>query len=386
MSNSEELINIVRKIYHAETQIALHEPYFDEDEKTLLSEVIESTFVSSVGLMVGKFEDILSQYTGSKNVIATSNGTSALHTGLIIAGVQPDDEVLTQSLSFVATSNSILYTGASPIFIDSDRDSLSMSPEILNEFLSTFTEIREDGYSWNTETNKRVSACIIMHTFGIPGRIEEISSICKARNITLIEDAAESLGSLYMGKHTGIHADIGILSFNGNKIITTGGGGCLLIQNDKLANKARHITTTSKIDKKWFFEHDQVGYNYRMPNLNAALGIAQMKKIDFFITIKRKIAGAYQKNFENLNIDFIKEMPKTKSNYWLNAILVQDMTERDKILLETNKAGIMTRPAWTPMHYLPMNVNYQKSTMENTEWLFERIINLPSSVKEDLDI
>lgn len=337
--------------------------------------------------MVNAFEEKIKLFTKSRYAIATVNGTSALHTGIILSGVEANDEVITQSLTFVATVNAIQYSGAKPLFLDVDKDSLSLSPESLESFLTNHSEIRSDGYCWNLSTNRRIKACVIMHTFGLPGRVKAIKSICEKHKIFLIEDAAESLGSIYEEKHTGTIADIGILSFNGNKIITTGGGGMILTQNEALAEAARHLTTTAKLSHPWLFEHDKIGFNYRMPNLNAALGLAQMEKLKYFIEAKRKIASSYQSWGKENGLNFLKEIDNSKSNYWLNTMIVKDLLERDAILDETNNNGVMTRPAWTPMHLLSLYKKYHSDIpLNNTEWLFDRIVNVPSGFSIQLNL
>jgi dTDP-4-amino-4,6-dideoxygalactose transaminase len=304
-----------------------------------------------------------------------------------MSGVSINDEVITQSLTFVATSNAITYCGAIPNFLDVDKDTLSLSPECLREFLSSHCEIRQDGFCWNKLSNRRIKSCIIMHTFGLAGRVDELKEICDLHNIILIEDAAESLGTFIGKTHTGTIADIGIMSFNGNKIITTGGGGMILTQKKDLGEKFRHITTTAKVNHEWHFDHDEIGFNYRMPNLNAALGVAQMKKLNTFLETKRKIASSYQKWGKDNSIEFITEIQGTTSNYWLNALLAENIKERDDILEITNKNGVMTRPAWKPMHQLKINQKFETFVpLVNTEWLFERIVCMPSSFSKDPDL
>ncbi|MDA9030968.1 LegC family aminotransferase [Candidatus Pseudothioglobus singularis] len=382
---SKELIDLVRDIYKTNEHIPLHQPCFDSSEIESVIDVVESSFVSSVGEQVDNFENAISVYTKSKYAIATVNGTSALHMALILMGVEKNNEVLTQSLSFIATSNAILYCDAKPVFIDVDLDSLSLSPEKLLSFLESNAEIRKDGFCWNKYTNRRIKACILMHTFGLPGKLDEVKSICNKYRILLIEDAAESLGSFYKNKHTGTIADIGILSFNGNKIITTGGGGMILTNHELLSKRARHLTTTAKQNHPYLFNHDELGFNYRLPNLNASLGIPQMNKLPEFLKVKRHIANIYKKWATVNSCNFISELPNTKSNYWLNAIITNDLKQRDEILKKTNNSGIGTRPLWTPMHLINFNKKFQTSDVENTIWLFERVINLPSYVPNNFN-
>ena len=374
----EAVISFVQNRYKTTEIIPLHEPRFTGNEKKYLNECIDSTFVSSVGKFVDEFEGKIAQYTGAKYSIATSNGTSALHASLILANVEEGDEVITQPLTFVATCNTIKYCGANLVFIDVDRDTMGLSPIALQEFLEINTTVK-NGQCVNNTTNKIIKACVPMHTFGHPCRVDEIQDICEQYCITLIEDSAESLGSFYKGKHTGTFGKMGVISFNGNKIITGGGGGCIITNDKELAQKAKHLTTTAKIPHKWEYMHDIVGYNYRMPNLNAALIVAQLEQLDKFLSSKRSLANAYKEFFKNSDIRFVTEPENSKSNYWLNAILLKNKEQRDSFLNETNSKGVMTRPIWTLMNKLPMFENYQKSSLSNAEWLEQRVINIPSS-------
>jgi perosamine synthetase len=376
----EDVITFIQDTYKTKEFIPLHEPRFIGNEKKYLNECIDSTFVSSVGKFVDEFEEKIAEYTGSKYAVATSNGTSALHIALLIAEVKKDEEVITQPLTFVATCNAISYCGASPIFVDVDRGTMGMSPASLLSFLESNTSITNN-QCVNNLTGKVIKACVPMHTFGHPCRIDEIRDICDKYNIFLIEDAAESLGSLYKHTHTGTFGEIGVLSFNGNKIITAGGGGCIITDNETLAKKAKHITTTAKAPHKWDFSHDMVGYNYRMPNLNAALVVAQLEKLDLFIENKRSTSEKYRKFFENSDIAFIAESKDSRSNYWLNAIEFENAEQRDLFLNETNENGVMTRPIWNLMSELPMFNKCQKVNLDNAEWLKERIVTIPSSVE-----
>jgi len=376
----EEFVKFVQELYGTTDPIPLHSPQFGGNEKKYLLEVIDSTFVSSVGQFVNQFEKKVAEYTGAKYAIATVNGTAALHMALKLAGVEEESEVITQSFTFVATCNAIRYCGAKPLFIDVDKSTLGLSAESLDEFLQQNTEIRDDGNCWNRETNRKISACLPMHSFGFPVEINKIAKICNQYNIPLIEDAAESLGSYCESSHTGTLGKLSALSFNGNKIITTGGGGMILTNDRQLAKKAKHITTTSKVPHKWKFNHDEIGYNYRLPNLNAALGVAQMELLPEYLKSKRETAQQYQKWGEEHGIEFIKEQPKTKANYWLNTAVMYDKKQKDQFLEETNRQNVMTRPAWTPMHKLDMNRDCQYGDMGNTEWLYDRVVNLPSSI------
>jgi len=373
-------VNFVRELYGTSDFIPLHEPLFIGNEKKYLLDTIDSTFVSSVGEYVDEFEKKIAEYTGSKYAIATVNGTSALHIALKLAGVEDGSEVITQSLTFVATCNAIRYCGAEPVFVDVDRDTLGLSPKSLEVFLDEYCEVRDDGFCWNKTSNRIVTACLPMHTFGFPVHLDEIKKVCDKYNICLVEDAAESLGSFYKERHTGTVGKLAILSFNGNKIMTTGGGGMILTNNEELASKAKHLTTTAKVSHKWNFEHDEVGFNYRMPNINAALGVAQLEVLPSFVEKKREVAKKYQEWGESNGMEFTQEPNNTKANYWLNTVITEDEKQRDEMLECTNKNKVMTRPAWTPMHRLSMNQHCQSSELKNTEWLFERIVNLPSSV------
>ena len=375
-----DFIRFVRKIYGTKKHIPLHEPIFIGNEKKYLNQCIDTTFVSSVGKFVDKFEKKITKYTGAKYAIATTNGTSAIHVSLMLAGVEQDDEVITQPLNFVASCNAISYCRAKPIFIDVDKDTMGLSPSALKSFLENNTTVKNKKCI-NKKTNKIIKACVPMHSFGHPCRIDEIKKILKKYYIFLIEDAAESLGSFYKNKHTGTFGQLGVLSFNGNKIITAGGGGCIITNDKLLAKKAKHLTTTAKVPHKWNFNHDMIGYNYRMPNLNAALLVAQLENLEFFIKNKRKLAKIYEVFFKKTNYNFFKERRKSKSNYWLNSILLQNKQQRDKFLEETNSNGVMTRPIWILMNKLPMFKYSQCDDLKNSDWLFERVVNIPSSAK-----
>ena len=375
-----EFINFVRGIYGTKKYIPLHEPKFIGNEKRYLNQCIDTTFVSSVGKFVGKFEKKIAKYTSTKYAIATTNGTSALHISLILAGVEREDEVITQPLNFVASCNAISYCNAKPIFIDVDRDTMSLSPVSLKLFLEKNTLIKNKKCI-NKKTKKTIKACIPMHSYGHPCRIDEIKKILKKNHIFLIEDAAESLGSFYKNKHTGTFGQLGVISFNGNKIVTAGGGGCIITNDKILAKKAKYLTTTAKIPHKWNFNHDEIGYNYRMPNLNAALLIAQLENLNLFIRNKRELAKKYQAFFKDTDFVFFKEPKNSKSNYWLNLIILKNKIMRDQFLEETNSNAIMTRPIWRLIHSLPMFKNAQYSDLKNSKWLFERVVNIPSSVK-----
>jgi aminotransferase in exopolysaccharide biosynthesis len=377
----EEIIKFIKALYPNQSPISLHEPRFIWNEKKYLNQCIESTYVSYLGEFVGRFENMIQEFTGAKYAIATANGTLALHAALLLAGVKPGDEVLTQALTFVATANATMHCGAKPIFIDSDRVTLGMSPEKMEEFLTNEAIVKDDGCCYNKITDRKISACIPMHVFGHPVRIDEILNICNKHHITVIEDAAESLGSFYKEKHTGTFGKIGILSFNGNKIITTGGGGMIITNDEEMASKAKHITATAKIPHKWEFIHDEVGYNYRMPNVNAAIGCAQMESLPKYLDNKRETAALYNEYFNGLGVTFLAEPEESKSNYWLNAIILADREQREEFLDYSHKNGIMTRPIWRLMNKLPMYKDCQHTNLENAKWLEDRVVNVPSSVR-----
>jgi len=378
----EPFIEFVREIYGTNEFIPLHEPRFIGNEKEIINETIDSTFVSTVGEHVNNFETLIAEYTGVRNAVSTVNGTSALHIALKMSGVGHDTEVITQSLTFVATTNAIHYCNAKPIFVDVDKETLGLCPNSLMNFLEEYCELRNDGYCWNKASNKKIVACIPMHTYGFPVKLEPIVKICEQFNIVLIEDAAESLGSLYENKHTGNFGKISVMSFNGNKIITTGGGGMLLTNDSEISKLAKHVTTTAKIPHPWKFDHDLVGYNYRLPNLNAALGVAQMNSLPKFIQAKRIIAKKYQEWGIANGYNFVCEPENTKANYWLNVVITKNKKQRDEMLEITNKNNVMTRPAWTPMHKLKINQPSLRTDLINTDWLFDRLVNVPSSVPQ----
>ena len=381
MSETTQTIDFIRDTFNTKDFIPLHAPYFGGNEKKYLSETIDSTFVSSVGAFVNLFEEKMAEYTGSKFAIACVNGTNALHMAMLVCGVKQNDEVLSQSLTFIATANAISYIGATPVFIDVDRETMGMSPDALKNFLESNAEKKTDGFTYNKTSGKKIAACIPMHTFGFPARIDEITEICNQWNIELIEDAAESLGSYYKGKHTGVFGKIGVFSFNGNKTITCGGGGALITDNEALAKKAKHLTTQAKIPHLWKFRHDEIGYNYRMPNLNAALACAQLEQLDKILKNKRELAEKYKTFFAETDYKFVTEPENSKANYWLNALILENEEERDLFLTQTNEKGVMTRPIWDLMSSLPMFENCQNDGLENSKWLEERVVNIPSSYR-----
>lgn len=374
----KEILTFIRGIYQTDNFIPLHEPKFPGNEKKYINKCIDSTFVSTVGEFVNEFENKISEYTGSRYTVVTVNGTEALHLSLLLAGVSVNDEVITQPVTFVATANAISYTGGKPVFVDVDRNTLSISPEKLEEFIKENYELR-DKECVNIRTGNFLKACVPVHIFGHPAKIDDIINICNKYNVKVIEDSAESLGSLYKNKHTGTFGYLGILSFNGNKIITTGGGGAILTDNEDIAKQAKHLTTQAKVSHPWEYYHNETGYNYRMPNINAALGLAQLEQIEEFVNLKRQLAKKYSEFFKSTGIDFINEPENSRSNYWLNCIILNNQEERDAFLNYSNKKGVMTRPVWTLMPDLPMFKDCYKSDLSNSKWLQERVVNIPSS-------
>lgn len=377
----ENIVNFIKKTFNTNEFIPLHEPKFLGNEKKYINDCLDSTFVSSVGKYVDRFEEEFAKYVGSKYAIAVVNGTAALHISLLLAGVEKEYEVITQPLTFIATCNAISYLNATPIFVDVDLDTMGMSPKSLEEFLNKNCEI-QNNQCINKLTKKVIKACVPMHTFGHACRIYEIKKICAKWNIILVEDAAESLGSFYKNKHTGTFGELGAFSFNGNKIITSGGGGVIVTNNEELAKKAKHLTTTAKVPHPYEYVHDEIGYNYRMPNLNAALLVAQLEQIDKFKENKKELASRYKKFFENIeDINFIKETKDSDSNYWLQAVILKDKSSRDEFLEITNKNSVMTRPIWKLMNELKMFKSCQCSSLKNSKYLEQRIVNIPSSVR-----
>ncbi|EDM23166.1 LegC family aminotransferase [Caminibacter mediatlanticus] len=375
MKKCKKTVDFIKDLYKKDF-VALHEPVFIGNEKKYVNDCIDSTFVSSVGKYVDKVEEFISNYVGSNFAIAVVNGTSALHIALFVLGVDNDSEVITQSVSFVATANAISYTGAKPIFIDIDKDSLGISPKSLKKFLESNCYI-EDNKCINKQTNKIIKACVPMHTFGNPCRIDEIKEICDKWNIYLVEDAAESLGSKYKDKFTGTFGKVGVYSFNGNKIVTAGGGGVVVTDDEKIAKRIKHLTTTAKKPHKWEYFHNEIGFNYRMPNINAALLLAQLEKLDDFIKIKRELHNKYKNFFNKLNIEMVDEIENARSNYWLNAILVENKEEWLECL---NNNKIMARPLWNLLNELPMYKNCQTDELKNSYEMYNKVINIPSGV------
>ncbi|VVN06435.1 Putative pyridoxal phosphate-dependent aminotransferase EpsN [Pseudomonas fluorescens] len=375
----DSLIQFVRSQYRTNDFIPLHAPVFLGHERDYVVETIESTFVSSVGAFVDRFERDMAAYTGSPRAVATVNGTAALHAALLLAGVKAGDLVVTQSLTFVATCNAIAYCSAEPVFVDVDRHTLGLSPKALEIWLEANAQLGADGVCRYKATGQIVRACLPMHTFGHPVELDDLVDVCRRWGLVLVEDAAESLGSLYKGKHTGCFGSLGTLSFNGNKIITTGGGG-MILANEELGTRAKHLTTTAKQPHPYEYVHDELGYNYRLPNLNAALGCAQLEQLERFIASKRELASRYAQLFEGSDLQFVKEPEGCRSNYWLNAVICDNSVQRDELLKATNDNGVMTRPIWKLMSDLPLYARCLHGDLTNSEWLAARIVNLPSSV------
>ncbi len=377
---SKDVVALARRIF-GEDFVPLHRPVFEGNERQYLVDCIDSNFVSSVGAKVTEFEEKVAEFTGAKYATATVNGTAALHVAVELSGVKPGDEVISQALTFIATCNAITYAGAKPLFIDVDLDTMGLSPSALKIFLESNAEKRSEG-TFNKLSGNRISACVPMHTFGFPCRIAEIAEICADWDIALIEDAAESLGSYVGRRHTGTFASMATLSFNGNKVITTGGGGMIITDDSELARRAKYITTTAKVPHPYEFLHHEIGYNYRLPNLNAALGCAQMERIDEFLTIKVHLADQWNAFFRERDIDFVKAINGNIANHWLNAIILNSRSDRDEFLKVTNESGVMTRPIWTLMSKLPMFKDCQTDGLENSLWLGDRVVNIPSSVPD----
>jgi aminotransferase in exopolysaccharide biosynthesis len=376
---NQEIISFIKEHFHNQDKIALHQPHFGGKEKKYLNECIDSTYVSSVGPFVDRFERDITKFSGTNYAVAVVNGTAGLQVALQLVGVQNNDEVITQALSFIATSNSIHFAGATPIYVDVDYDTMGLSPKSLLSFLNENAELRNN-QCFNKLTGKKIAACLPMHTFGFPCRIDEISAICKEWSIPLVEDAAEALGSEYKGQKIGSYGEIAVFSFNGNKIVTAGGGGVIVTNDKNLAKRAKHLTTTAKIPHPYEFVHDESGYNFRMPNINAALLCAQLEQLDCFLENKRELATKYAAFFIDKPI-FRREMENTKANYWLNCIEFNNLSERNAFLDQANQEGIMCRPIWTLTYLLPMYKDCQKDEQLNATRLYERIVNIPSSVQ-----
>ena len=380
--NIAETILFIRDLYgKKEAFIPLHAPTFAGNEKKYLEECIDTTFVSSVGKFVDLFEQKVAEYTAAKHAVVCVNGTNALHIALKLSGVEEGDMVITQPLTFIATTNAIVYAGAVPAFVDVDKDTMGLSPTSLERFLQDNAQLR-NGTCYHKQTGRRIKACLPMHTFGHACRIEEIIAICEHYHIAVVEDAAEAMASYYEGKHLGTFAPIGAISFNGNKTITTGGGGMILTDDEAIAQRAKHLTTQAKLPHAWEFVHDEIGYNYRMPNINAALGVAQLEQLDGFLVNKRATAEAYKAFFKQQQVAFFEERADEHCNYWLNAIILKDKEERNAFLTEANAQGVMCRPIWQLMNRLPMFVNCERGDLSNAEWLEARVVNIPSGVRK----
>ena len=376
-----QITDFIHQLFGTEETVPLHAPLFIGNEKKYLEECIDTTFVSSVGKFVDRFEVDMATYTGAKKAVVCVSGTNALHMALMLVGVERDDEVLTQALTFIATCNAVSYIGAHPVFIDVDRETLGLSPQAVKDWLVKNAEIK-NGVCYNKHTGRRVKACVPMHTFGHPVKIDELVTVCEDWHIELVEDAAESIGSLYKGRHTGTFGKVGAISFNGNKTITTGGGGMLLFQDEELGKLAKHLTTQAKVPHRWAFVHDHIGYNYRMPNINAALGCAQLENIDRYVENKRETAAIYADFFKNVpDITFFTEPENCRSNYWLNVVMLRDKAAQQEFLEYTNDHGVMTRPVWELMSRLEMFKHCETDGLKNTQWLADRIVNIPSSVR-----
>lgn len=376
----EELLQKIRAVQNfGSTPTPLHAPVFRGNERKYVLDAIDSTFVSSVGEYVNRFEDMLAKITGAAKAIACANGTCALEMSLRLVGVESGDVVITQPLSFVATANAITHLGAKPVFVDVDKNTLSLSPKALADYLEKNAELK-DGICRLRKTGQKVAACVPMHTFGLPAKIDQIADICASWSIPLIEDAAEALGSYYKNKHCGVYGKLGILSFNGNKTVTTGGGGAILTHDEELGKKAKHLTTTAKIPHPYLYVHDQVGWNYRLPNLNAALGCAQLEQLDQFLEIKRKRAAAYAELFHDSDWEFIGEPAGSRANFWLCAVLTNSEEERNRFLEEANASGLGCRPVWEPLPNLKMYAQCETGPLDTSMDIASRLVNLPSGV------
>jgi len=381
VKTDKNVITFIREIYKTDGLINLHEPSFDKKDFSQLNKTLKSTFVSTSGKEIDQFELNLKKIVPAKDIISTVNGTSAIHLALILSGIKAKDLVLTPSFNFVAACNAISYLGAEPVFVDISKSNLGICPIAIEQFLFENAKLDSDGNCFEKRSKRKIKALIGMHSFGHPFDIDKIKQVCKKWRLNLIEDSAESLGSYYKGKHTGSFGNFGTLSFNGNKIITTGGGGAIICDSRKNGKLARHLSTTAKKRSEDFF-HDRVGYNYRMPNLNASLGCSQLNKLQKKLTLKREVANLYENFFKNSDYIFIKEPSYAKSNYWLNAILMPNLKERNNFIKKTNEDGIITRPSWYLMHKLPMFKECMKGNLENSLDTWKRLVNLPSSPRE----
>lgn len=380
MTDFKSSISFIKELFDSNEFIPLHVPTFSGKEKEYVIQTIDSTFVSSVGAFVDKFEDKMIQISNTQKAVAVVNGTAGLQVALRLVGVSSGDEVITQALTFVATANAIAYNNAHPVFIDVDLDTMGLSPKAVEAFLAEFGEIRENG-CYNKKTGRKIAACVPMHTFGFPVHLDELMAVCTKWNIPVVEDAAESLGSEYKGMPTGSFGQLGVFSFNGNKIVTCGGGGAIVTNDQILGEKGKYLTTTAKIPHPYEYVHDELGYNFRMPNLNAALACAQLEQLDHFVANKRATALAYDAFFKTKGIKFKNENPDTKANYWLMCVELENKKDRELFLKETNENKVMTRPIWQLMFRLPMYDHCQKDEQKNALFLEDRIVNIPSSVR-----
>jgi aminotransferase in exopolysaccharide biosynthesis len=380
MNRYKEIVEFTKSLYPNRNPVLLHCPEFSGNEKKYLAECIDTKYVSYIGRFVADMENKVKEISGAEHAVALANGTAALHMLLLAVGIQPGDEVITQTLSFAATAAAIVHAQGTPIFVDIEQNTLGMSPESLKGFLEEHAEITNKKCI-NKATGKQIRAVVPMHTFGHPVRIDEIQRICDEYSLMLIEDSAESLGSFYRGKHTGTFGRAGIYSFNGNKLATTGGGGMVVTDDEALASRVRYISTTAKRPHRWEFYHDEVGYNLRMPSLNAAIGLAQLEYFDKTLENKRETARLYQQFFGSIGIKCITEPDNAKSNYWLNAVLFDDRKQRDEFLEYSNDNGVQTRPAWTLLHTLPPYKHCQHTDTPNAEYIADLLVNIPSSVR-----
>lgn len=378
----EAIVNAVKSVcVDAVLPIVLHEPRFAGNESAYLKECLDSTYVSSVGKFVDRFEEELAAFTGAERAVAVVNGTAALHVALRLAGVKPGDEVLVPALTFVATANAVTYCSAVPHFVDSEECTLGIDAEKLRDYLGSVSDMR-NGQLVNRETGRVIRALVPMHVFGHPSDVDGLLGVARNFNLAMVEDAAESIGSYYHGRHTGTFGMMGTLSFNGNKTITTGGGGAIVTNDSELALKAKHLTTTAKLPHRWNYEHDQVGYNYRMPNINAALGCAQLEQLPGFLEGKRELYQRYREAFEPIEgVQIMGDPAGCRSNYWLQTLVLDESTTsiRDEILQQTNDVGIMTRPAWTLINELAPFKDCPSMDLDIARSLERRLISLPSS-------
>lgn len=380
MTDFSHITDYIKSLYPDMNPVLLHCPQFLGNEKKYLNECIDTKFVSYVSHFVTDMEERIKSLTGAEHAVAMVSGTEALHMALVASGVKSGEEVVSQPLTFAATSAVVVNVGAVPVYVDVDRDTMGMSPASLKSFLEHNTK-QENGRCVNRSTGRVISACVPMHTFGHPCRIDEIKALCDEHNVMLIEDAAESVGSFYKGRHTGTFGKVGILSFNGNKTLTTGGGGMLITDDEALAARAKYLSTTAKEPTKWGYYHKEAGWNLRMPGVNAAIGAAQLEYFDKTIENKRETAAMYQKFFGELGIPCVKEPADSRANYWLNAIFLKDREEREQFLEYTNTNGVQTRPIWTLMYKMPPYKHCERTGMSNSEWLEDHLVNIPSSVR-----